>query len=423
MAIPGKHQWCGDAYRPVELAGAAAVDMARRRNCRRRVFEERKSATLSPEGKVNIWNPVTGQRLQTLSATQPKVTKILPSTDGSRLLGFTRSGTIQQWALPRPARSWGPEQVIGAPNSNTGDQRTAWASLHQDAEDEWLVLEYAAPVKATAIHVYENDNPGAVIRATTFGSDRPPVILWEGKDPVVAKDGRNVARLEISPRQPIRRIKLFIDSKAVPGWNEIDAVGLEDESGKMHWATAVGASSTYADQRGTPRVNATVASVAVPKFVVPEGAKSLSHVDDTAEGKQSFGGSGYAVGFTRKDRAHLVAIEVFGSRYGRSQPPAEDFSIYILDNDRKVIKELKFPYAVFQRGAEKWYTLSFDAVEVPEEFHIAAFFNANQTKGVYVGKDTDVAESHSFVGTPGKGFKPVTEEFDWMIRAHLNAAE
>ena len=46
-------------------------------------------------------------------------------------------------------------------------------------------------------------------------------------------------------------------------------------------------------------------------------------------------------------------------------------------------------------------------------------FNAHQTKGVYVGKDQSVAESHSLVGTPKTGFKPADEKFDWMMRAHL----
>ncbi len=380
-------------------------------------------ATLSPEGDINIWNPQTGERLQTLSTTQPKVIKILLSLDGLRLLGFTRSGTIHQWALPVPKPSWSPEQAVGEPDSTTGDQTTAWASASQDEQDEWLVLEYGSPVKAVAIHVYENFNPGAVIRATTFETDQSPVVLWEGKDPVVATGGRNVARLEISPIVPIKRIKLFIDSKAVAGWNEIDAVGLEDESGTIHWATAAGASSSFAERIRTRSLLIDVSSVSVPKYVIPPGTTSLSHVNDTAEGKQSFGGSGHAVRFTRKDESRLVAIEIFGSWYGSSRPPAEDFSVYVLNKDRAVTKELKFPYAVFQRGAEQWHALSFDAVDVPDEFHIAVFFNANQTKGVFFGKDAEVAESHSFVGTPEKGFKPVDEKFDWMIRAHTKSVD
>ncbi len=42
------------------------------------------------------------------------------------------------------------------------------------------------------------------------------------------------------------RVKIYIDSPSVPGWNEIDAVGIRDKNKKMHWAVAAEASSTYA---------------------------------------------------------------------------------------------------------------------------------------------------------------------------------
>ena len=36
----------------------------------------------------------------------------------------------------------------------------------------------------------------------------------------------------------------------MPGWNEIDAVGLRDKQKKMHWAVAVESSTTYAPPFG-----------------------------------------------------------------------------------------------------------------------------------------------------------------------------
>ena len=49
---------------------------------------------------------------------------------------------------------------------------------------------------------------------------------------------------------PVKTIKVYIDSPAVPGWNEIDAVGLRDAEGKTAWAKTVEASSTYASLSG-----------------------------------------------------------------------------------------------------------------------------------------------------------------------------
>jgi hypothetical protein len=41
-------------------------------------------------------------------------------------------------------------------------------------------------------------------------------------------------------------VKIYLASKDVPGWNEIDAVGLRDASQRTQWAVAAKASSTYA---------------------------------------------------------------------------------------------------------------------------------------------------------------------------------
>jgi hypothetical protein len=51
--------------------------------------------------------------------------------------------------------------------------------------------------------------------------------------------------LPVSVNCKTNRIKLFIDSVAVPGWNEIDAVGLECSDGKIIWAKSAEASSNY----------------------------------------------------------------------------------------------------------------------------------------------------------------------------------
>ena len=70
--------------------------------------------------------------------------------------------------------------------------------------------------------------------------------LWSGKDPVVVKDGKGVARISVAGAIKTGRVKVYLDSAAVKGANRIDAVGLVDAAGKTHWATAAEASSTVA---------------------------------------------------------------------------------------------------------------------------------------------------------------------------------
>ncbi|MEX0713867.1 MAG: hypothetical protein WD278_16135, partial [Pirellulales bacterium] len=59
---------------------------------------------------------------------------------------------------------------------------------------------------------------------------------------------RNVAVIPVNLGFPTRQFKIYLDSAAVPGWNEIDAVGLLDAQGQSHWASGATASSTYADR-------------------------------------------------------------------------------------------------------------------------------------------------------------------------------
>jgi beta-lactamase regulating signal transducer with metallopeptidase domain len=146
-------------------------------------------------------------------------------------------------------RSWGPEQVVGEPDSLVaGDQTTAWASLTQDGQEEWLICRYESPQQPSEVVVHENYNPGAVHKITALAEDGSETLLWEGEDPTPRDQPRGVSVIPVAPESPVQAIKVYIDSAGVPGWNEIDAVGLRDADGETAWAAGVEASSTYAVQ-------------------------------------------------------------------------------------------------------------------------------------------------------------------------------
>jgi hypothetical protein len=150
-------------------------------------------------------------------------------------------------ATQRPKRAWGPEQATGEPDTNmAGDIQTAWASQSQDDQDEWLMMEYAEAVVPTAVLVHETYNPGALVKVTAFKLDGTEVELWKGQDPTATDAEMGVSEIPVKVDFKTNRIRIHIASKDVPGWNEIDAVGIRDKDKKMHWATSAHASSTYA---------------------------------------------------------------------------------------------------------------------------------------------------------------------------------
>lgn len=390
-------------------------------------------ATAGADGTLRLWDYATGKERQIIARQSQPIMRLMFIPQRGELLSFSADGPISAWQLPAPKRSWGPEQAVGEPNSSSGDQQTAWASATPDEQAEWLVLDYGTPIKVSEIQVFETYNPGAIERITAFLPDGKEVDAWvseavEGEaKPAVGAANQPADEVGASRPwavdEPVQRIKLYLNSPKVEGWNEIDAVGLVDAQGETHWAKTAAASSTYAEHRENRRLvqeRERPRLVPPPQFDIPAESVQVTNVDDSAEGKQSYGGTGFAEQFKRPAEAkYVAAIELFGSRYGMLQPPDEDFRVYLLDGDNRVIKELSFPYAMFDRGEECWVVLGVDDVEVPEQFGVAIDFNAHQTKGVYLGKDESVAKTHSYVGTPKSGFKPVEGQFDWMIRVRL----
>jgi hypothetical protein len=148
----------------------------------------------------------------------------------------------------KPSRDWGPEQACGKPDTHSaGDMPTAWASKTPDDRDEWLQLEFAKPVRPVAVLVHETYNPGALVRVTAVDDAGKETELWRGKDPTKPTEKSGISEIPVKVGLPVSRIRLHLASRRVPGWNEIDAVGMLDATGKTHWAVSATASSTYAE--------------------------------------------------------------------------------------------------------------------------------------------------------------------------------
>lgn len=167
---------------------------------------------------------------------------------------------------------WGAEQATGEPNTpRAGDHQTAWASLTPDGQDEWLLVTYAKEVVPAKILIHETYNPGAVFRVTAFDAQDEEIDLWKGVDPIAIGQAKGVAEIVPTVAVKTRHIKIYLASKRVSGWNEIDAVGVLDQDEKLHWATEAEASSSYArrvvsvkgqvlDAQGKPFAGAVVSS-------------------------------------------------------------------------------------------------------------------------------------------------------------------
>jgi hypothetical protein len=148
---------------------------------------------------------------------------------------------------------WSIDQILGRPDTTSfGDIQTAWASKTQDAQDEYVVVEFPQAVMAAAVEIYETYNPGAVVRVSAVKANGSEVVLWSGVDPLQAATGGGISRIAFSTPRRTRRLKIYIQSTAVSGWNEIDAVALVDGRGGRQWAMQAWASSSFGLNREPP---------------------------------------------------------------------------------------------------------------------------------------------------------------------------
>ena len=169
---------------------------------------------------------------------------------------WDRAGAIQIKSVRMKGAGWSPQQAAGAPDTLTlGDQTSAWASQSSDGSPEWLILKYPRPVIPREVDVYESCAPGALVKVTVFDDKDNEIEAWSGTDPTPATPGTTggavpVSKIRVTLNVPTRTLKIYLACDKVPGWNEIDAVGLVSDKGDLQWARSVQASSTYASGFG-----------------------------------------------------------------------------------------------------------------------------------------------------------------------------
>ena len=138
-----------------------------------------------------------------------------------------------------------PIQATGAPNvpQDAGDHVNAWCPESEDAGPEWLLLTFENAITTSTIEVHATFNPGAIIKAESVSDDGLATTLWTTT--ASGKDASRLTLIKLPSPVAVKRLRLTLDTTAVPGWNQIDAAALHDKEGKPHWAAQAEASSSW----------------------------------------------------------------------------------------------------------------------------------------------------------------------------------
>jgi hypothetical protein len=123
--------------------------------------------------------------------------------------------------------SWSAQQALGPPDAEAGsDSSNAWASESADDRSEFLHVGFDLPVHAQGVEIVESYNPGAVTRVEVRFADGDRAVVYAGE--AVETESSSLRRVFdfACTAKPVSDVYVTIDSAAVEGWNEIDAIGL-----------------------------------------------------------------------------------------------------------------------------------------------------------------------------------------------------
>ena len=203
--------------------------------------------------------PIANQRVLLQNAPQPAAADRSPAQAEERIADLERVANghadlieelmrkfdDMEFARQKSrAPGWNVLQAIGPPDTmSDGDQPTAWAPAQPDGGEEWLVAEFAQPVEVAQVVVRETCGPGCITKITSVTDAGVEVVLWQGEPPKNASPSNTV--FAVLAGTTTARIKVHLDTKRVPGWNEIDAVQLVGRDGSRQWARNASASSSY----------------------------------------------------------------------------------------------------------------------------------------------------------------------------------
>lgn len=141
----------------------------------------------------------------------------------------------------------GPRDVFAL-----GDSPKAWAASTADAGPEWLRLRYAEVIPVREIRIWQNDAPGAIAWVTVEVDGRE-VEVWKGTDAVPASPTTPIEKVvTLSKPQLTDTVTVYLDTRRVAGWNEIDAVEVVAADGSRAWATRAEASTSYGAPKPDP---------------------------------------------------------------------------------------------------------------------------------------------------------------------------
>lgn len=162
---------------------------------------------------------------------------IASGSDDARTLGprtLTWAASVRDFSSQYATTSWSAQQVLGSPDvyPRHGDIVNAWASQTPDRPQEWIEVGFAQPQHVMSVEIFQTYNPGAISRVELVTASGKRFDAPQGRSEIGQISGGTNQRSERyiidlpCTAEPIAAVRVELASGRVPGWNEIDAIGV-----------------------------------------------------------------------------------------------------------------------------------------------------------------------------------------------------
>jgi OOP family OmpA-OmpF porin len=142
----------------------------------------------------------------------------------SELLSFSSQFSVKEYSAA---------QVLGKPNKcpSSGDSPCAWLPKSDGrfgGGEEHIKVGYAKPMAIQQVGIAENSSPGAVQQVILYDLQDKPHRVYYGDPAASGQQSRIMHVFFVKTDYKVKAVELVLQCGKVPGYNEIDAIGISD---------------------------------------------------------------------------------------------------------------------------------------------------------------------------------------------------
>lgn len=127
-------------------------------------------------------------------------------------------------------QQFGASQAVGPPNVLPAGRVSpvAWCPARENArQDEWVKVGFSTPLYGNYVTIHESLNPGAITHIYAYNAFGEELLVYENLGNQGNGSKSRLLTVEIvNTGFEIAALKLVLSTVDIPGWNQIDAVGL-----------------------------------------------------------------------------------------------------------------------------------------------------------------------------------------------------